>query len=59
MCTPSSLLHTRQPPQGREGKTGWGPPTLPNTVCLQCRDSEGLDYQPYLSCWLHLHRELG
>ena len=35
MCTPSSLLHTREPPQGGEGKTGWRPPTLPNTVSLQ------------------------
>lgn len=47
MCTPSCLLHTREPPQGGEGKT------------VQCRDSEGPDHHPYLSCWLHLHRELG
>lgn len=59
MCTPSCLLHTREPPQGGEGKTGWGSSIPPNAVSLQCRDSEELDHHTYLSCCLHLHRELG
>ena len=46
-------------PREGKGKQGGGHLPYPILFPAASRDSEGLDYQPYLSCWLHLHRELG